>query len=92
MRHAGTRLCAQQLATSPTTFCEICGIPLLNFQIFAVVRIPPIGATSAAVRRAPRLLRDSNPYERDYLLTQHLLLFVTATFLLGIYFLPVPVI
>ena len=27
--------------------------------------------------------RDSNPCERDYLLTKYLLLFVTATFLLG---------
>ena len=33
-----------------------------------------------------------NPYGRDCVLTQHLLLFVTATFLLGIYFLPVTVV
>ena len=34
----------------------------------------------------------SNPYERDYVPTQHLLLFVNATFLLGIYFLPVAIV
>ena len=34
----------------------------------------------------------SNPYRRDSVLTQHLLLFVTATFLLGIYYLPVAVV
>ena len=34
----------------------------------------------------------SNPYERDPVLTEHLLLFVTATFLLGMYVLPVAVV
>ena len=34
----------------------------------------------------------SIPCGGDYVLTQHLLLFVTATFLLGIYFLPVAVV
>ena len=34
----------------------------------------------------------SIPCRRDSVLTQHLLLFVTATFLLGIYFLPVAVV
>ena len=34
----------------------------------------------------------SNPCERDYVLTQYLLLFVTATFLLGGYFPPVAVV
>ena len=34
----------------------------------------------------------SIPYRRDSVLTQHLLLFVTATFLLGIYFLSVAVV
>ena len=34
----------------------------------------------------------SNPCERDYVLTQYLPLFVTATFLLGEYFLPVAVV
>ena len=34
----------------------------------------------------------SNPCERDYVLTLYLLLFVTATFLLGEYFLPVAVV
>ena len=34
---------------------------------------------------------DSNPCERDYVLTQYLLLFVTATFLLGEYFPPVAI-
>ena len=29
--------------------------PVLNFLILAVFRFPPIGATSAAVRPAPRL-------------------------------------
>ena len=33
-----------------------------------------------------------NPYGRDYVLTKYLLLFVTATFLLGIYFLPAAVV
>ena len=33
-----------------------------------------------------------NPYERDSVLTQYLLLFVTATFVLGLYFLPVAVV
>ena len=55
MRHAGTRLCAQQLAISPTTYGGICGIPLINFRILAVVQFPPIGGTSAAVQPAPRL-------------------------------------
>ena len=55
MRHAGTRLCAQQLAILLTTCCRICGIPLVNFRNSAVVRFPLIGATSAAVRPAPRL-------------------------------------
>ena len=35
---------------------------------------------------------DSNPYERDYVLTSNLLLFMTATFLVGMYFLPVAVV
>ena len=35
--------------------------------------------------------RGLNPYGSDYVLTQNSLLFVTATFLLGIYFLPVAV-
>ena len=34
----------------------------------------------------------SIPYRRDSVLTHHLLLFVTATFLLGIYFLPLAVV
>ena len=34
----------------------------------------------------------SNPSEGDSVLTRHLLLFVTATFLLGMYFLPVAVV
>ena len=53
-RHAGTRLCAQQVAISPTKWSGICGIPLVNLRNLAVVRFPPIGATSAAVRPAPR--------------------------------------
>ena len=38
------------------TCCGICRIPLVNFWILALVQFPPIGATSAAVRPAPRLL------------------------------------
>ena len=34
----------------------------------------------------------SNPCERDYVLAQNLLLFLTATFLFGEYFLPVAVV
>ena len=49
-----TRLYAQQLATSPTTFCGICGIPLLNLLILAVVRFPPIRATLAGLSGALR--------------------------------------
>ena len=91
MRHAGTRLYAQQLAISPTTYCGTCGIPFVNFCILAVVRFPPIGATSAAVRPAPRLpgvgsITMGGNSNCD------LLLFVTATFLLGMYFLPVAVV
>ena len=36
MRHAGTRLYAQQLAISPTTYCGTCGIPFVNLCISAV--------------------------------------------------------
>ena len=36
--------------------------------------------------------RSSNPNRRPCVLTQHLLLFVTSEFLLGIYFLPVAVV
>ena len=92
MRHAGTRLYAQQLAISPTTYCGTCGIPFVNLCISAVVRFPPIGATSAAVRPAPRLPGvGSIPYGRQSA-NPDLLLFVTATFLLGMYFLPVAVV
>ena len=92
MRHAGTRLYAQQLAISPTTYCGTCRIPFVNLCISAVVRFRPIGATSAAVRPAPRLPGvGSIPYGGN-LLTCDLLLFVTATFLLGMYFLPVAVV
>ena len=92
MRHAGTRLYAQQLAISPTTYCGTCGIPFVNSGISAVVRFPPIGATSAPVRPAPRLPGvGSIPHGRQSL-TCDLLLFVTATFLLGMYFLPVAVV
>ena len=92
MRHAGTRLYAQQLAISPTTYCGTCGIPFVNFCISAVVRFPPIGATSAAVRPAPRLpARVQFPLGGN-LVACDLLVFVTATFLLGMYFLPVAVV
>ena len=92
MRHAGTRLYAQQLAISPTTYCGTCGIPFVNLSISAVVRFPPIGAASAAVRPAPRLLGVGSIPHGRHLLTCDLLLFVTATFLLGMYFLPVAVV
>ena len=91
MRHAGTRLYAPQLAISPTTYCGTCGIPFVNLCILAVVRFPPIGATSAVVRPAARLPAGSIPYGRESANTD-LLLFVTATFLLGMYFLPVAVV
>ena len=64
----------------------------MNFRILAVVRFPPIGATSAAVRPAPRLPCRFDSLWEGMLLTCHLLLFVTATFLLGSYFLPVAVV
>ena len=92
MRHAGTRLYAPQLAISPTTYCGTCGIPFVNFYILAVVRFPLIGGTSAAVRPAPRLHAWVRIPMRGNLLTCVLLLFVTATFLLGMYFLPVAVV
>ena len=92
MRHAGTRLYAQQLAILPTTYCGTCGIPFVNLCISAVVRFPPIGATPAAVRPAPRLLALVRFPMGGNLLTCDLLLFVTATFLLGMYFLPVAVV
>ena len=90
MRHAGTRLYAPQLAISPTTYCGTCGIPFVNLCDLAVVRFPPIGATSAVVRPASRLpAKVRFPMGRN-LPTCDLLLFVTATFLL--YFLPVAVV
>ena len=92
MRHAGTRLYAQQLAISPTTYCGTCGIPFVNFCISAVVRYSPIGAMSAAMRPAPRLLAQVRFPMEGNLLTCNLLLFVTATFLLDMYFLPVAVV
>ena len=92
MRHAGTRLYAQQLAISPTTYCGTCGIPIVNLFIPAVVRFPPIGDPSAAVRPAPRLPAQVRFPKGRNLLTSDLLLFVTATFLLGMYFLPVAVV
>ena len=91
MRHAGTRLYAPQLAISPTTYCGTCGIPSVNLLILTVVRFPPIGASSAAVRPAPRLPAEVRTLGGN-LLTHELLLFVTATFLLGMYFLPVAVV
>ena len=92
MRHAGTRLYAPQLAISPTTYCGTCGIPFVNLLIMAVVRFPPIGVTSAVVRPAPRLPASVRFPLGGNLLTCDLLLFVTATFLLGMYFLPVAVV
>ena len=92
MRHAGTRLYAQQLAISPTTYCGTCGIPFFNLCILAVVRFPRIGTTSAAMRPAPRLPAQVRFPMAGNLLTCDLLLFVTATFLLGMYFLPVAVV
>ena len=93
MRHAGTRLCAQQLATLPTTYCGICVIPLMNLRLSAVVRFPPDWSYfSSRAAGSETVNGGSNPSGRDYVLTQHLLLFVTAAFLLGIYFLPVAVV
>ena len=92
MRHAGTRLYAPQLAISPTTYCGTCGIPSVNLCILAVVRFPTIGATSAVVRPASRLPAQVRIHTGVNLLPCDLLLFVTATFLLGMYFLPVAVV
>ena len=92
MRHAGTRLYAQQLAISPTTYCGTCGIPFVNLCISAVVRYPLIGATPAAVRPAPRVPAQVRFPMGGTLLSCDLLLFVTGTFRLGMYFLPVAVV
>ena len=82
MRHTGTRLCSHQFAISPTTYCGICGFRA-EFVDFGVGSIPASFEIACVA---------SIPCKRNYVLTQHLLLFVTATFLLGIYFLPVAVV
>ena len=66
--------------------------PVRQFVYSGGGSIPPIGATSAAVRPAPRLLTQVRFPLEGNLLTCTLLLFVTATFLLGMYFLPVAVV
>ena len=67
--------------------------PVIKFRIFGVGSIPtdrsyfsgrPAGFEIAGV--------GSIPCGRDYVLTQHLLLFVTAMFLLGMYVQPVAVV
>ena len=64
----------------------------VNLCILVVVRSPPIGGTPAAVRPAPRLPAQVRFPMGGNLVTCDLLLFVTATFLLGMYFLPVAVV
>ena len=81
MRHAGTRLCAQQLAISPTTYCGTCGTCGITDQSYFSGRAA--GAEIACVGSIPSRREAAN---------LRFLLFVTATFLLGMYFLPAAVV
>ena len=66
--------------------------PVCQFVDIGGGSIPPIGATSAAVRPAPRLPAKVRFPLGGNLVACDLLVFVTATFLLGMYFLPVAVV
>ena len=93
MRHAGTRLCAHKLAILPTIYCGICQIPLMNFQISGGGLISTDRSYFTGRAASSEIAGvDWIPSGRDYVLTQHLLLFVTAKFVLGMYFLPVAVV
>ena len=61
MRHAGTRLCAQKLAISPTT----CGIPFVAFWISAVIRFTDRRYFSGRAAGSEIACVDSIPYGRE---------------------------
>ena len=67
--------------------------PVLNFRKFGVGSIPTDESYFSGRAAGPEIACvGSIPNYRDSVLTLHLLLFVTATFLFGIYFLRVAVV
>ena len=68
--HAGTSLCTQQLAIPPTTYCVICGIPLMNFRILTVVQFSNDPSQFSGRAAGSEIASVGlSPYGRDYVIT-----------------------